>query len=99
MNPGVSFVREVVVHRVKIVGRGGDSVHDEYFVDRDTAVLATAVDGRNVQPEAVTAYQFSDGTLTLPPRTVILSEGPTEEVKVKLLNDLTPAQRILLGRR
>lgn len=93
------FLGTTAIYRVTIDGRGGDSVHDEYFVDRDDAIFASALDDNNRTPEPVIVFKFSDDTLILPGKEIHLCQGPTTEERRKVLKNLTPAQRILFERR
>ena len=63
IKPGFSVtVLAVNVFKVQIDGRGGDSVHDEYFETRGAAILASAIDGGNREPEEVLGLKFEDGS-------------------------------------
>ena len=96
MKPGATFVWTKILFAVEIQGRGGDSVQDKYFVTAEEAIFASALDGRNLEPQEVEVMEFSDGNLMLDPNFVSLSKGPTEEERRKLLDNLTPAQRLIL---
>ena len=98
MKIGTSVVGEITMFRVTIEGRGGDSVHDEWFETADAAVLASAIDGGNDAAHPEVVLRLSDGTHILPPRTIHISTPPTIGAVAKLLDNLSPATRALLRR-
>lgn len=97
MEPGTTFVGMKEIWEITIDGRGGDSVDEEYFLNKSDAIMASAVDGPNRTPDRVEVMEFSDGTLMLPGRGIRLSKPLSEEAKQKLLDGMTPAQKILTG--
>jgi len=98
MKPGTILEGEMKLFVVEIKGQGGDSVHDRYFLDEGDAIIASAVDGQNKTPREEFVLKFSDGSYIYP-RFIRVSPAPTREQKAKVLNDITPAQKLLLGRR
>jgi hypothetical protein len=95
--PKLSVLGERILYRVEIVGRGGDSVHDEYFLTREHAILASAVDGHDHPPYTICVLELSDGSFVQMKR-IGVSLPPSEEEIEKLLENLTPAQKILFER-
>ena len=89
---------EAILYQVRIEGRGGDSAHDEHFETRDAAILASAVDGKNRIPTPVEVDKLSDGSYVTM-KYISVYSAPTEEQTAKLLENLTPAQKILLNRK
>lgn len=96
---GLSFVGEVTLFKVEIEGRGGDSVHDEYFETEQGAIIASAVDGQNLTPKPVRVFKLSDGTYVDRPRVICVSTPPDKKQLDKLLEGMTPAQKLLLRRK
>ena len=98
MKTGVSVVGPRALFEVTIDGRGGDSVHEEYFVSRDDAVIASAVDGQNREPREVDVYEMSDGSFVQFTHYRV-SPSPSQTDRRKILESLTPAQRLLMEGR
>ena len=98
MKLGISVVRERVLFRVEIEGRGGDSVCDEYFENEDDAVLASAIDNQNHTPVQETVLEMSDGSIIKMPQVIHISRPPNAEELAELARTITPAQRILMKR-
>lgn len=94
---GTSVVAEVTLYRVDIQGRGGDSVHDEYFETKEDAIMASAVDGQNHLPARENVLKLSEGTLIKMPVCVHVSAPPTPAEMEDLKSRFTPAQKILFG--
>jgi hypothetical protein len=98
MNIGAIYEGEVGLWVVEIEGRGGDSVHDEYFKTEQDAIMASAIDGENNTPRRSTAMKFSDGSyMKSSPVFVQPSPKLDKETRAKILGKLTQAQRILFG--
>lgn len=101
MKQGTTVVKEVTIYGVEIEGRGGDSVGTEYFLSGPDAILASAIDGRNLSPQPVKVLKFSDGTYGVV-NSFRISEPPSEEqvevLRKKILARVkTPAEKFLFG--
>jgi len=98
MKPGTTFVGKAYLYRVPIEGRGGDSEHFSYYKAFDDAVIASALDGKNERPTTISVLEFSDGTFICEPTCIKPNLPPNRDEALKALtNNLTLAQRILLG--
>lgn len=91
----------VTLFKVQIEGRGGDSVHDEYFETRGAAILASAIDGGNHEPEEVIALKFPDGSIMKLGEFIHITHPPHGRDVAKLRESFTdrrtPAERLLSG--
>jgi hypothetical protein len=91
------IVGEETVFRVEIVGKGGDSIHDEFFKTEQAAVLATVFDGRNHSPTPVFALKLSDGRYIKCPRFFRLSAPPDKSKVTNIVKrGLNRVQRAIL---
>jgi hypothetical protein len=96
MKPGATFIGMTTIYRVQIEGRGGDSAYDAYFETEEQALLASAIDGPGRKPTPVLVLKFSDGTLMFH-GIVTLSRPPKDEEVAKILESLSPGQKVAFG--
>ena len=90
---------EVTLFKVEIEGRGGDSVHSAFFKTQEDAILASALDGQNLVPTEVNALKLQDGTYVEIPMPIHVSHPPSETEVASLMENLTPAQKLLFTRK
>jgi hypothetical protein len=96
---GTSVVEIVTLYKVEIEGRGGDSSREEYFETPEAAILASAVDGKNLEPTREDVLKLSDGTFILMPVFVHISQPPSKEQVAKLIGNLPPALKMLVSQK
>ncbi len=99
MTPGMRVEASALLFKVEIEGRGGDSVHDTYYETEEAAILASAIDGQNRTPTKTLAFKLSDGTYILRPQYIHVSDPPSEAEVAKLMEKLTPAQKLLFAKK
>jgi hypothetical protein len=94
IEPGTSIAKEKTIYELGIEGRGGNSVHSQYYETEEGAILASAVNGENRMPRPMTVLELSDGSLVT--MTFLrINKPPSVAEQAKILEALTPAQRIL----
>ena len=98
-NSRVFFQGEITLYRVQIDGRGGDSIHYEYFETEKDAELASAIDGGYHNTRAVSVMKLSNGRHMEMPQYIDISPPPGRGAKKKLLGELPRAQKVWLARR
>jgi len=96
---GATIVKVVTLYKVEIQGRGGDSIHDEYFETQEGAIFASAVDGRNQMPTPERFLKLSNGVLIEFPQAVQVSNPPSDEQIEKLAEKLPTFAKLLLDRK
>jgi len=94
-----SIMGEITLFRVQVEGTGVESVQDEYFETHDAAVLASAITGTINVPRPVSVLMLSDGTFIKKPVFIKVSPAPSEAEVAKLLERLSPEERVALRKR
>ena len=101
MKIGATYLGYINVWEVQIEGRGGDSVHEEYFPTEKDAILASAIDGGNHTPREISVMKFSDGTFVKSYSPIAIEEPVvlSQDQKDQIMGKLQPATRLLLSKR